>query len=89
MLETIVKKGSSIGANSTILCGIKIGEYALIGAGAVVIKDIPDRAIVVGNPARIIGWMNKNGVRMNENNNIFIDNEEFHWKVINNELIKL
>ena len=89
LLETIIKKGSSIGANSTILCGIKIGEYALVGAGSVVTKDIPNRALVVGNPAKIIGWMNENGVRMKELNNTFIDSNENSWKLINNELIKL
>ncbi len=89
LLETIIKKGCSIGANATILCGIKIGEYALVGAGAVVTKDIPNRALVVGNPAKIIGWMNENGVRMKENKKFFIDNNENQWHVINNELIKL
>lgn len=53
-LETIVKKGASIGSNATILCGITIGENALVGAGAVVTKDVPANAIVAGNPARII-----------------------------------
>ncbi len=89
LLETVVKKGSSIGANATVLCGIKIGEYALIGAGSVVTKDIPNRALVVGNPAIIIGWISENGVRMKEHKNTFIDENEFQWKVINNELIKL
>jgi acetyltransferase-like isoleucine patch superfamily enzyme len=50
---TLVKKGASIGANATILCGVTIGEAAMVGAGAVVTKDVPDRAVVVGNPARI------------------------------------
>ena len=56
MLKTIVKKGASIGANSVILPGVTIGEKALIGAGSVVTKDVPDKAIVAGNPARIIGY---------------------------------
>lgn len=56
-LPTLVKEGASIGANATILCGITIGKGALIGAGAVVTKDIPDYAVVVGNPARVIGWV--------------------------------
>jgi len=56
LTPTLVKKGASIGANATILCGITINEYALIGAGAVVVKDVPPFAIVVGNPARIIGY---------------------------------
>ncbi len=54
VIETIVKKGASIGSNATILCGISIGANALIGAGAVVVKDVPDNAIVVGNPGRIV-----------------------------------
>ncbi len=55
--ETTVKKGASIGANATIVCGHDIGKYAFIGAGSVVTKHIPDYALVVGNPARIRGWV--------------------------------
>lgn len=55
--QTIVRRGASIGANATILCGITIGEGAMIGAGAVVIKNVPDRAVVVGNPARILRYL--------------------------------
>ncbi|MBK9975153.1 MAG: N-acetyltransferase [Planctomycetes bacterium] len=55
-LPTRVRKGASIGANATIVCGITVGEYALVGAGAVVIRDVPDYALVVGNPARRVGW---------------------------------
>ncbi|MDR0799041.1 MAG: N-acetyltransferase [Dysgonamonadaceae bacterium] len=58
---TRVKKGASIGANATIICGITIGEYAMIGAGAVVTKDVPDYALIVGNPGRQIGWVDKAG----------------------------
>jgi len=54
---TLVKRGATLGANCTILCGVTIGRYAFIGAGAVVLKDIPDYALVVGNPAKTIGWM--------------------------------
>jgi len=53
---TLVRRGASLGANATILAGVTIGRYALIGAGAVIIEDVPDHAIVVGNPARRIGW---------------------------------
>lgn len=59
--KTLVKRGATIGANATILCGHTIGEYAMVGAGAVVTTDIPDFALVVGNPARQIGWVSKRG----------------------------
>jgi UDP-2-acetamido-3-amino-2,3-dideoxy-glucuronate N-acetyltransferase len=62
--KTIVKKGASIGANATIVCGHDIGEYAFIGAGSVVTKHIPAYALVVGNPARQIGWMSEYGHRL-------------------------
>ena len=61
---TLVKKGATLGANSTILCGITIGQYAFIGAGAVVTKDVPAYALVTGNPARATGWMCRCGVRL-------------------------
>jgi len=66
--KTLIKKSASIGANSTIVCGNTIGRYAFIGAGAVVTKDIPDYALVVGNPGKIIGWVNKRGNRLNFDN---------------------
>ncbi len=65
--KTIVKKGASIGANATIVCGHNIGEYAFIGAGAVVTKAVPAYALVVGNPARQKGWMSEFGHRLDFN----------------------
>jgi UDP-2-acetamido-3-amino-2,3-dideoxy-glucuronate N-acetyltransferase len=62
--RTKVKKGASIGANATIVCGNDIGEYAFIGAGSVVTKTVPAYALVVGNPARQIGWMSSFGHRL-------------------------
>lgn len=62
--KTIVRKGASIGANATIVCGHDIGKFAFIGAGAVVTKTVPDYALVVGNPARQIGWMSEQGFRL-------------------------
>ncbi len=67
-VKTLVKKGASIGANSTIVCGHDIGEYAFIGAGAVVTKEVLPYALVVGNPARQIGWISEYGHRLEFNN---------------------
>lgn len=65
--KTVVKKGASIGANATIVCGHDIGAFAFIGAGAVVTKNVPDFALVVGNPAKQIGWMSEYGHRLKFN----------------------
>ena len=62
--ETLVKKGASIGANATIICGNPIGEYSLIGAGSVVTKEVPPYALVVGNPSKQIGWVSEYGHRL-------------------------
>ena len=64
--KTIIKKGASIGANATIICGHNIGKYALIGAGSVVTKDVPDYAVVVGNPAKIIGYVCECGNKLDK-----------------------
>lgn len=63
-LKTLVKKGASIGANATIVCGNIIGSFSLVGAGSVVTKDVLDYALVVGNPARQIGWVSEYGHRL-------------------------
>jgi acetyltransferase-like isoleucine patch superfamily enzyme len=63
---TLVKHGASIGANATIVCGITIGEYAMVGAGSVVIRDVEPYALVVGNPARAVGYVDRNGNRMDK-----------------------
>lgn len=63
-LKTVVGKGATIGANATIVCGYNIGAYAFIGAGAVVTKEVKPYALVVGNPARQIGWMSEHGERL-------------------------
>lgn len=65
-METRVKRGASIGANATIVCGNTIGRYAFIGAGAVISRDVPDFALMVGVPARRIGWMSKAGERLGD-----------------------
>lgn len=62
--RTLVKKGATIGANATVICGVTIGEYALIGAGTVVTKDVPAFALIVGNPGRQTGWVSRYGHRL-------------------------
>jgi len=90
-LKTVVKKGVSIGANATIVCGHDIGEYAFIGAGAVVTKTVAPYALMVGNPARQLGWMSEFGHRLTfDNNGIAIcpeSNEKYELK--NNQVQKL
>ncbi len=62
--KTVVKTGASVGANATIVCGHEIGRYAFIGAGAVVTRNVPDYALVIGNPARHVGWMSEFGHKL-------------------------
>jgi UDP-2-acetamido-3-amino-2,3-dideoxy-glucuronate N-acetyltransferase len=62
--KTLVRRGASLGANSTVVCGVTIGEYAFVGAGAVVTRDVADYALVVGNPARRTGWMCRCGIKL-------------------------
>jgi UDP-2-acetamido-3-amino-2,3-dideoxy-glucuronate N-acetyltransferase len=63
-LDTLVRRGATLGANCTVLCGLTIGAYAFVGAGAVVTRDVPDFALVVGTPARQTGWMSAYGERL-------------------------
>jgi len=89
--KTIVKKGASIGANATIVCGHDIGEYAFIGAGAVVTKDVKPYALIVGNPARQIGWMSEYGHRLHFNDEgiaICIESNE-KYRLKDNQVTKL
>jgi UDP-2-acetamido-3-amino-2,3-dideoxy-glucuronate N-acetyltransferase len=62
--QTLVKRGASLGANTTVVCGHTIGQYAFVGAGAVVTRDVPDFALMIGNPARISGWMCRCGEKL-------------------------
>lgn len=62
--KTLIKKGASLGANSTIVCGVTVGEYAFVGAGSTVTKDVPDFGLVYGNPARLKGWYSKAGYKL-------------------------
>ncbi len=90
-LKTIVRKGASIGANATIVCGHDIGEYAFIGAGAVVTKTVAPYALMVGNPARQLGWMSEYGQRLEFNNvGISVCSESGEeYKLENNKVIKI
>jgi UDP-2-acetamido-3-amino-2,3-dideoxy-glucuronate N-acetyltransferase len=63
---TLVKKGATIGANATVICGVTIGAYAMIGAGAVVTRDVPDFALMTGVPARKVGWVSRAGERLKD-----------------------
>jgi UDP-2-acetamido-3-amino-2,3-dideoxy-glucuronate N-acetyltransferase len=80
--KTVVKRGASIGANATIVCGHDIGEFAFIGAGAVVTKEVLPYALVVGNPARQTGWMSEYGHRLNFDENGFAVCPESNEKYI-------
>lgn len=90
-LKTTVKKGASIGANATIVCGNDIGEFAFIGAGAVVVKEIPPYALVVGNPSKQIGWISEYGHRLqfNEEGIAVCSESEETYKLENNQVTKL
>jgi UDP-2-acetamido-3-amino-2,3-dideoxy-glucuronate N-acetyltransferase len=61
---TLVKRGATLGANCTVLCGVTVGRYAFVGAGAVVTRDVPDHALVIGSPARLVGWMSRSGEKL-------------------------
>lgn len=89
--KTHVGKGASIGANATIVCGHDIGEYAFIGAGAVVTKNVPPFALVVGNPAKQIGWVGEYGHRLdfNEVGIAVCPESEEQYKLENNSVIKI
>tara|TARA_Y100001958_G_C21245213_1_gene574756 strand:+ start:4368 stop:4952 length:585 start_codon:yes stop_codon:yes gene_type:complete len=90
-MRTVVKKGASIGANATIVCGNNIGKYAFIGAGAVVTKEVPDYALMVGNPSKNIGWMSEFGERLNfDSEGIAVcDKTGSKYKLINNLVNKI
>lgn len=87
-VETIVEEGASIGANATIICGNKIGKYALIGAGAVVTKEVKPYALLVGNPAKQIGWVSEYGHRLEFNeNDVAICNESKQEYQLSDEVV--
>lgn len=89
--KTTVKRGASIGANATIVCGHDIGRFAFIGAGAVVTKHVPDYALVVGNPAKQIGWMSEFGHRLkfDEKGEAICEESNEKYKLSNNQVFKV
>ena len=87
---TLIKKGTSVGANATIVCGITLGEYCFIGAGAVVTKDVPAFALMVGNPARQKGWMSEYGHKLHfdENNKATCEESKQEYKLDQNAVTR-
>ncbi|MDD5360616.1 MAG: DapH/DapD/GlmU-related protein [Ignavibacteria bacterium] len=90
-IKTLVKEGASLGANSTIVCGVTIGRFAFVGAGAVVTKDIPDFALAVGNPAKVKGWYSEAGKKLifDEVGIAFCEKSGKKYKFENNKVIEL
>lgn len=88
---TKIGKGATIGANSTIVCGHQIGKYAFIGAGSVVTHDVPDYALVLGNPGRQVGWMSENGQKLtfDKNGFAFCPTTGEKYQLTDNQVVKL
>ena len=84
--KTIVRKGASIGANSTIICGNNLGRYCFIAAGSVITKDVPDFALMVGCPARRIGWMSKKGEKLDES--LICPSDGSKYEIVNGNELK-
>ena len=86
--KTLLKRGTTIGANATIVCGVVIGEYALIGSGAVINKDVKPYSLMVGVPARHIGWVSKAGNRLlfDKNNEAIDEYDNSKYKIVNDTL---
>ena len=89
--STIVRKGASIGANATIVCGVEIGAFALVGAGAVIIRPVPAYALVAGNPARQIGWVSEDGHRLvfNNENKAWCEQENRGYALVDGQVSKV
>lgn len=88
---TLIKKGASIGANATIICGNTLGSYCFVGAGAVVVKDVPDYAIVIGNPGRQKGWISEQGQNLifDEEGNAVCSATEVTYRLLNGLVTKI
>ena len=90
--KTLIKKGATIGANATIVCGIELGEYCYIGSGSVVTKNIPNNSLIVGNPGKIIGWVGESGERLVIDEELGIDEKlqnKYSLKYINDEIVEV
>lgn len=87
--KTVIQDHASIGAGAIILGGLEIGEHAMIGAGALVTKDVPARALVMGHPAEIKGWVNEDGSRMEKVDDSWLDDKGQKWSKQNNKLVPL
>ncbi|WP_275100487.1 acyltransferase [Sedimenticola hydrogenitrophicus] len=89
--DTLIKKGATLGANCTIVCGVTVGRFAFVGAGAVINKDVPDYALMVGVPARQIGWMSEYGEQISlplEGNGSFVCPNSGHHYVLNGKVLE-
>jgi len=86
--KTLVQRGASVGANATIICGNNIGRYAMIGAGAVITKDVPSYALMIGNPAKQIGWVSEYGNRLefDSNNLSTCPESKVEYELLNNKV---
>lgn len=90
-IRTLVKEGASLGANATIVCGHTIGRHSMIGAGTVVTKDVPDFALIVGNPGKVIGWVSEAGnkLKFDENGIAYCDKSKIKYKYDNGKVKEL
>lgn len=90
-IKTLVKEGASLGANCTIVCGNTIGKGAIVGAGAIVTKDVPDFALVIGSPARIVGWVSEAGrkLQFDEDGNAYCEKSDKHYKLENGKVTEV
>lgn len=86
--QTRIENGASLGANATVLPGLNIGQFAMVGAGAVVTRDVPAHALVIGNPARIAGWVNSDGTKMSKVKDGFMDDAGLLWVMTNGHLTR-
>ncbi len=87
--QTLLKKGASVGANATIICGVTIGEYSMVGAGSVVTRNVPAYAMVKGNPAKVSGWVNSAGEKLVQSGNTWVTEDGEKFTIQNNYLVRL